>query len=82
MGGHGDPRRDNTSLYPAIATADFVIRETRIFQVDVVVVLTFKQVAFGFPSFADYHGTGDPNVEITTDQFIILRRKQSELKGD
>ncbi|NCY22316.1 hypothetical protein EBX31_10230 [bacterium] len=82
MGGHGDPRRDNASRFPAIAAPDLVIREPRIFQVDVVVVLTFKQVALSFPGFADHHGAGDPNVEIATDQFIILRWKQSKLKRD
>ena len=82
MCGHGDPWGDNTSRYPAITATDFIIREAWIFQIDVVVVLTFEQVAFGFPGFADHHGTGDPNVEITTNEFIILRRKEFELKGD
>ena len=82
MCGHGDPWGDNTSRFPAIAATDFIICEAWIFQVDVVVVLTFEQVAFGFPRFADHHGAGDPNVEITTNEFVILRRKESELKGD
>ena len=82
MCGHGDPWGDNTSRFPTIAATDFIICEAWIFQVDVVVVLAFEQVAFSFLSFADHHRAGDPNVEITTNEFIILRRKESELKGD
>ena len=47
MCGHGDPWGDNTSRFPAIAATDFIICEAWIFQVDVVVVLAFEQVAFG-----------------------------------
>ena len=82
MGGHGDPWGNNTSRFPAIAATDFVTREARIFQIDVVVVLTFEKVAFGFLSFTNHHGAGDPNMEIATDQFIIFRRKKFKLKGD
>ena len=82
MGGHGNPGRNNTPRFPAIAATNFVLREAWIFQVDVVVVLAFEQVAFGFPRFADDHGAGDPNMEIAADQFIILRRKKFKLKGD